>query len=338
MGKSEKPRARMSPLSFFVQACRAEIRRRHPEARVSVAVLSRACSERWRSTTARERAMFEHLAQGDKERWERERGGAVPARVRPRKDPRAPKKPLTAFFLFASSYRPQLRADCPGLSVPEQAKRLGQKWSEQSPEARRPFELRAAVLKEKYEAEVAAYQSEVLGQGESPKKGSPGEGDKSEELGVQDFKGPHESLQKDETDSNCSGGADEARGMEGAHTKRPHAKGEIVKHDLETHHSGGPMCVVTETVQVDGCRSGSTDMEKQSTEVHCSKEEEERKHQKEMTPAILEIQELSDDEIVDHSVMGNVKGLATKKKPEEEEDWGENDDEMEEDTLVEDGT
>ncbi|KAJ1123589.1 hypothetical protein NDU88_002057 [Pleurodeles waltl] len=329
----------MSPFSFFVQACKAEIRRRHPEARVSVAVLSRACSERWRSTTARERAMFEHLAQGDKERWERERGGAIPARARPRKDPRAPKKPLTAFFLFASSYRPQLRAECPGLSVPEQAKRLGQKWSEQSPEARRPFELRAAVLKEKYEAEVAAYQSVALGQGEPL---TIGEGDKRNDVGSQDLKGSNERQQKNDIESNYSGVADEAHGIEGPHAIRPLEKGGTEKDGLETHHRRGARWELTEKNRAEARCSGSRDMEKHSAEDHCSKEVNERKHQK-TTPTIEDIQELSEEseeDGVDHCVMrmGNVTELVTKQDPEVEEDRGEDDEEMEEGGLVEDGT
>ncbi|KAJ1095765.1 hypothetical protein NDU88_000921 [Pleurodeles waltl] len=38
------------------------------------------------------------------------------------------------------------------------AKKLGQKWSGQTPEARLPYELRAAKLKEKYDKDVAAFR------------------------------------------------------------------------------------------------------------------------------------------------------------------------------------
>lgn len=283
--------------------------------------------------------MFEHLAQGDKERWERERGGPVPARVRPRKDPLAPKKPLTAFFLFASSYRPQLRTECPGLSVPEQAKKLGQKWSEQSPEARRPFELRAAVLKEKYEAEVAAYQSGVLGQGEPVKKEDPGDGDKTQEVGAQDSGRPRERLQKHEIEPHYSGDLVETQGLDGHHSKRPQKDGGAETHGLD---DGILRNEVTDNIHLEARPYASAEGEKRTTEAHCSKEGLERKLQMEVTPAIEDIRELSDEddaEVVGHPVMrvGIATGLAAKKEP-EEEDAGEDDEEMEEDERIEDGT
>ncbi|XP_069505468.1 hepatoma-derived growth factor-related protein 2 isoform X4 [Ambystoma mexicanum] len=160
MGESDESQDCMSAFAFFVQACQSEIRRRHPGASVNVAALSRACTVRWRSTSPKERAMFEHLAQGDKQRCELKK--TAPVRKRPKrrrkKDPNAPRKPPTAFFLFASKNRAEVREQFPGINFSEISKMLGQKWWQQSPKARMPYEIRAAALKKKYDAEVAKYQ------------------------------------------------------------------------------------------------------------------------------------------------------------------------------------
>ncbi|KAJ1124505.1 hypothetical protein NDU88_002956 [Pleurodeles waltl] len=170
-GNTNKPRSKMSPFAFFVQACRAEIRRRHPDTPYSLTELTRACTERWKITSARERAKFEDLADWDKCRYRHEMQYYIcperESRPRHKKDPEAPKRPMSAFFLFASEHRPQIRAAWPGLSFPETAKKLGQKWSEQTPEARLPYELRAAKLKEKYDKDVAAYRDK-RGAGHEP--------------------------------------------------------------------------------------------------------------------------------------------------------------------------
>lgn len=286
MGNQRRVRARMSPLAFFVQACRAELRRRRPEVEVSPTVLSDACAERWRHTSPKERALFEHLSRVDKMRWERERGapdgrgrprkdrqdnaqrwererGAPEGRGRPRKhrqknaqesgapvtmiqreeahggneeatlfhreapkeargleaavgspmgqwvgdridtqgrsrpwpskerkevqtykdkkhpkeshreqqpgtskgnqirpprDPRQPKRPLNAFLLYSAEHKDQVRSEWPSLNYAEALKKLGEYWAKLSPEQRRPFEIRAAALRKKYGADLAAYQ------------------------------------------------------------------------------------------------------------------------------------------------------------------------------------
>ncbi|KAJ1179018.1 hypothetical protein NDU88_004257 [Pleurodeles waltl] len=76
--------------------------------------------------------------------------------------------------LMDLEHRPKIRAAWSGLSFPETAKKLGQKWSEQTPKARLPYELRAATLKEKYDKDVAAY-TDKRGLGHEPqgKRGGP---------------------------------------------------------------------------------------------------------------------------------------------------------------------
>ncbi|XP_078524712.1 hepatoma-derived growth factor-related protein 2 isoform X3 [Lissotriton helveticus] len=159
--ESYKPQSHMSAFAFFVQACQVEIRRRHPGASVNVEALSKACTVRWRSTSPRERALFEHLSHGAKRRCSIGNNAEQPLKRRGRRrrrDPYAPKKPPTAFFLFASKHRPQIRAETPGLTFSQISKILGRKWWEQTPEQQMPFNIRAAALKKKYDAALAAYR------------------------------------------------------------------------------------------------------------------------------------------------------------------------------------
>lgn len=166
MGKGDpnKPRGKMSSYAYFVQTCREEHKKKHPDSSVNFAEFSKKCSERWKTMSAKEKGKFEDLAKGDKVRYEREMKTYVPPKNekkggKRKKDPNAPKRPPSAFFLFCSENRPQIKTDTPGLSIGDTAKKLGEMWSEQTPKDKQPFEQKAGKLKEKYEKDVAAYKA-----------------------------------------------------------------------------------------------------------------------------------------------------------------------------------
>uniref|UniRef100_A0A4W5JLJ0 HMG box domain-containing protein n=1 Tax=Hucho hucho TaxID=62062 RepID=A0A4W5JLJ0_9TELE len=49
MGKDpRKPRGKMSSYAYFVQTCREEHKKKHPEASVNFSEFSKKCSERWK--------------------------------------------------------------------------------------------------------------------------------------------------------------------------------------------------------------------------------------------------------------------------------------------------
>lgn len=49
MGKDpSKPRGKMSSYAYFVQTCREEHKKKHPDASVNFAEFSKKCSERWK--------------------------------------------------------------------------------------------------------------------------------------------------------------------------------------------------------------------------------------------------------------------------------------------------
>ncbi|EGV91760.1 hypothetical protein I79_006916 [Cricetulus griseus] len=74
------------------------------------------------------------------------------------KDPNAPKRPPSAFFLFCSEYRPKTKGH-PGLSIGDVAKKLGETWSNTAADDKQPCEKKAAKLKEKCKKDIAAYRA-----------------------------------------------------------------------------------------------------------------------------------------------------------------------------------
>ena len=82
--------------------------------------------------SAKEEGKFEDTAKVDEACYERKMKTYVPPKgvaKKKLKDPNAPKRPPSAFFLFCSEYRPKIEGEHPGLSFGDVAKKLGEMWS-----------------------------------------------------------------------------------------------------------------------------------------------------------------------------------------------------------------
>ncbi|KAM7412809.1 hypothetical protein PAMA_020270 [Pampus argenteus] len=163
MGKDpKKPRGKMSSYAYFVQTCREEHKKKHPGASVNFAEFSKKCSERWRTMSPKEKGKFEDMAKLDKVRYEREMKNYTPPLGQKKKrfkDPNAPKRPPSAFFLFCADFRSKVKGDYPGLSIGDTAKKLGEMWNGSSAENKQPYERKAAKLKEKYDKTLSTEPS-----------------------------------------------------------------------------------------------------------------------------------------------------------------------------------
>ncbi|KAM3875590.1 high mobility group-T protein-like [Diretmus argenteus] len=182
-----KPRGKMSSYAYFVQTCREEHKKKHPEASVNFAEFSKKCSERWRTMSPKEKGKFEDMAKQDKVRYEREMTSYIPPKGQKKKrfkDPNAPKRPPSAFFLFCADFRPKVKTECPGLSIGDTAKKLGEMWNRSAAEDKQPYEKRAAKLKEKYDKDIIAYRTK--GKPDSGSSAAAEEEDEEEDEGEEE--------------------------------------------------------------------------------------------------------------------------------------------------------
>ncbi|KAL0588167.1 High mobility group protein B1 [Plecturocebus cupreus] len=144
MGKGDpkKLRGKMTSYAFFVQTCWEEHRKKHPDASVNFSEFSKKCSERGKTMSAKDKGKFEDMAKEDKVHYEREMKIYIPPKGETKKkfkDPNAPERPPSAFFLFCSEYCPKIK-EHPGLSIGDVAKKLGEMWSNTSADGKQPYE------------------------------------------------------------------------------------------------------------------------------------------------------------------------------------------------------
>jgi len=173
-----KPRGRMTGYAYFVQTCREEHKRKHPDEQVVFAEFSKKCAKRWKEMNDKEKKTFNDMTEMDRIRYEREmkkyvsRGGKAAKRTKKKKDPNAPKRPQSAFFLFCADHRGPLRASNPSFSVGDIAKQLGKKWAECSTETRKIYSDKSEIEKAKYVQAMEKYRASGGGMdaGESPTK------------------------------------------------------------------------------------------------------------------------------------------------------------------------
>jgi len=74
-----------------------------------------------------------------------------------KKDPKAPKKALSAFVFFGQHMRPKLLKDKPNLTFIEVGAELGRLWQNLSDTAKKPYDKQAAQDKERFDRESANY-------------------------------------------------------------------------------------------------------------------------------------------------------------------------------------
>lgn len=80
-----------------------------------------------------------------------------PVPRKPLKAPDAPKHPLSAFFWWGYSERPQITLENPGQGVCVISQILGQKWKDIDPDTRLKYELMAERDKARYRREKKEY-------------------------------------------------------------------------------------------------------------------------------------------------------------------------------------
>ncbi|KAJ4974025.1 hypothetical protein NE237_007199 [Protea cynaroides] len=79
------------------------------------------------------------------------------------KDPNAPKRPPTAFFLFMDDFRKSYKEENPdGKDVKVVAKEGGKKWQSMTDEEKKPYMDRVKELKEEYDCAMVSYKEQEV--------------------------------------------------------------------------------------------------------------------------------------------------------------------------------
>jgi len=84
--------------------------------------------------------------------------GKLESTKRRKKDPNAPKAPLSSYIFFSNAERAAVKAELPGANLGEIGKQLGERWRALAQEDRTPWTALAALDKLRYDDEMAVYR------------------------------------------------------------------------------------------------------------------------------------------------------------------------------------
>lgn len=160
-----KPKGKTTAYSYFVQKQKEIFQSDNPGAKIVFGDFMKECGAKWRELEDSDKTPFNNKAKADAVRYAREMDDYEPDEVstkkkKRKKDPNAPKRPQTAFFLFSGEHREEVKKELPeGTRVGDIAKRLGVMWSELDDDEKKEYQEKAEEAKADYEKAMEEYNA-----------------------------------------------------------------------------------------------------------------------------------------------------------------------------------
>merc|ERR1719430_2968178 len=151
------PNAPKKPLSayfLFSQEERLKVKNENPE--MSITEVAKELGRRWATLEPSLKASYENRYQDARKVYDSEMSHFKPQKKK--KDPNAPKQPLSAYFIFSTEERLKVKDENPGYSICEVAKELGRRWAEMDPSLKQRYQQRAEEERQKYDVDMASYR------------------------------------------------------------------------------------------------------------------------------------------------------------------------------------
>ena len=153
---AKDPNAPKKPLSayfLFSQEERLKVKAENPD--YSITEVAKELGKRWATLNPDIKNSYEQRYQDARRVYEQELNNYKPKK---KKDPNAPKQPLSAYFIFSTEERLKVKEENPHYSISEVAKELGRRWAEMDPQVKQRYQARAEEERQKYDNEMANYR------------------------------------------------------------------------------------------------------------------------------------------------------------------------------------
>jgi len=155
------PNAPKKPLSayfLFSQEERLKVKGTNPE--MSITEVAKELGKRWATLDPALKSTYEGRYQEARKLYDAEMSQYKPQKKK--KDPNAPKQPLSAYFIFSTEERLKVKENNPSYSICDVAKELGRRWADMDKTTKDRYQARAEEERQKYDVEMAAYRQSNL--------------------------------------------------------------------------------------------------------------------------------------------------------------------------------
>lgn len=147
------PNAPKKPLSAYFLFCqdeREKVKADNPQ--YSILEVAKELGRRWASIDPGLKQGYEQRYQAAKKIFDQE----MPQKKK--KDPNAPKQPLSSYFIFSEKERQKIKVDSPNIPLTELGKELGRRWAKIDPGLKAKFQGQAEEARQRYDVDMAAYR------------------------------------------------------------------------------------------------------------------------------------------------------------------------------------
>ena len=118
-------------------------------------------SQAWKDLSDKDRSYWLELGRKDRQRYDREKAAYKgPWKVPDMKDPKAPKRPMSAFLSFSNERRKTLVRENPNMSGTEISRALSQMWRECPTDIKQIYQEKESVAREKYRKERKIWENQ----------------------------------------------------------------------------------------------------------------------------------------------------------------------------------
>jgi len=163
MGKKNddgRPKRPMSSYMLFANDIRAKLKSENPDAPITeIAKLTGAA---WKECDEATKKKFEKKHKAAMAKYNEEIADlpaeAKKAGSKRKKDPNAPKRPMSGYMLFCNANRKSVQKKNPSLKMTELSGVLGKMWKSASASEKKSFQAEAAKAKKKYDVALRKYK------------------------------------------------------------------------------------------------------------------------------------------------------------------------------------
>jgi len=157
------------------KAIRAELAEKGEGQKLSTTEVAKMVSHAWKALPEDEREKWEVMARQDKARYEMEKSmytgpWKVPANKRASKDPKAPKRPMSAFLSYSNSKRAYVKNKHKDAKNAEVSRILAQMWKGADAEEKKAFVDEEFALRQQYKIAMSEWKRQSEEEIESKRK------------------------------------------------------------------------------------------------------------------------------------------------------------------------
>jgi hypothetical protein len=148
----------------FSDSKKEEIMQKHGIARGHDEMLKLVADE-WKELSEKDRAFWDEQSRNDKVRYVREKaawkGPSLVPKRRAKKNPLAPKRPMSAFLKFSQTRRTKVKKENPDMSNTDVSRLLGEMWRKASVQEKAPYREQEAFERAIYNEDIKRFKSEL---------------------------------------------------------------------------------------------------------------------------------------------------------------------------------